>query len=223
MQYARGSHRWHRAAGDPQPPPAGSHHSGWPDETPEQHVDFLEDFNLSAKKELRVGTEIDALITQKEGDKIRLAPARRHPHEVLSWDTEPGDIIIHHPNTVHGSAGNVSESRRRLSSSIRYLGDDVRWRFKANDVKAREVKEVPGSSEAFGRALLDVAREDQKKGYTYLSAVDACYVEMRDGEAMDARECARTAFPVVWRRGGGPGAVGKVDDFGFGSAVVAKL
>ena len=47
--------------------------------------------------------------------------------EILSWDCEPGDVIVHHPNMVHGSGGNVSKGQRRLAASMRYIGDDVRW------------------------------------------------------------------------------------------------
>eukprot|EP00966_Prymnesium_polylepis_P302980 6999167-Prymnesium_polylepis.1 len=49
---------------------------------------------------------------------------------VRYFDAEPGDVIIHHPATVHGSAGNVTEARRRLVVSLRYVGGDVTWRKK---------------------------------------------------------------------------------------------
>lgn len=45
----------------------------------------------------------------------------------LSWDMQPGDVICHHPLTVHGAGGNKSADQRRLAISIRYLGDDVVW------------------------------------------------------------------------------------------------
>jgi len=32
-------------------------------------------------------------------------------------DVRPGDVIIHHPNTVHGSGGNTSAGTRRLAAS----------------------------------------------------------------------------------------------------------
>jgi hypothetical protein len=32
---------------------------------------------------------------------------------------------------VHGSGGNVTAGQRRLAASVRYVGDDVRWRNKA--------------------------------------------------------------------------------------------
>lgn len=46
---------------------------------------------------------------------------------ILSWDMQPGDVLCHHPLTVHGAAGNASTTTTRIGLSIRYLGRDVRW------------------------------------------------------------------------------------------------
>lgn len=52
----------------------------------------------------------------------------RHPEErVLCWDMQPGDVLCHHPMTVHGAAGNASQTQWRIGLSIRYLGRDVQW------------------------------------------------------------------------------------------------
>ena len=45
----------------------------------------------------------------------------------LSWTLEPGDVVCHHPLTVHGARGNSSQTRARVGVSLRYLGRDVRW------------------------------------------------------------------------------------------------
>jgi ectoine hydroxylase-related dioxygenase (phytanoyl-CoA dioxygenase family) len=45
----------------------------------------------------------------------------------VSWDMQPGDVLCHHPLTVHGAAGNASATQRRVGLSIRYLGTDVQW------------------------------------------------------------------------------------------------
>jgi ectoine hydroxylase-related dioxygenase (phytanoyl-CoA dioxygenase family) len=50
---------------------------------------------------------------------------------VRYYDARPGDMIVHHPATVHGSAGNTSSAGRRLAVSLRYVGDGVTWRSKA--------------------------------------------------------------------------------------------
>lgn len=46
---------------------------------------------------------------------------------VLSWDMAPGDVLCHHPLTVHGAAGNASTTQTRIGLSIRFLGQDVQW------------------------------------------------------------------------------------------------
>lgn len=44
---------------------------------------------------------------------------------VLSWETEPGDAVVHHPLTIHFSAGNRTADLRRRALALRYLGDDA--------------------------------------------------------------------------------------------------
>ncbi|MFC0303506.1 phytanoyl-CoA dioxygenase family protein [Rhizorhabdus histidinilytica] len=46
-------------------------------------------------------------------------------YELLSWDLEPGDILIHHGLTVHGAFGNSTVDRRRRGLATRWTGDDV--------------------------------------------------------------------------------------------------
>lgn len=43
----------------------------------------------------------------------------------LSWDMEPGDIMLVHPWAFH--YGPPAEKDRRVAVSIRFFGDDVRW------------------------------------------------------------------------------------------------
>jgi ectoine hydroxylase-related dioxygenase (phytanoyl-CoA dioxygenase family) len=45
---------------------------------------------------------------------------------VVSFDTEPGDVVIFHPRVVHAAFGG-DPTRPRRTFSIRFLGDDVRW------------------------------------------------------------------------------------------------
>lgn len=47
---------------------------------------------------------------------------------IVSFDTEPGDITIHHARTIHGAYGNASPSRRRRAISVRYAGDGCVFR-----------------------------------------------------------------------------------------------
>ena len=50
----------------------------------------------------------------------------RDQYDILSFDVEPGDVIIHHVMTVHGAGGNMSDRWRR-AMSFRYCGDRVRY------------------------------------------------------------------------------------------------
>ena len=45
---------------------------------------------------------------------------------VVSFATEPGDIVVFHYRTVHDAPGNPHERRRRVVS-LRWVGDDAVW------------------------------------------------------------------------------------------------
>ncbi len=45
--------------------------------------------------------------------------------EVLVCEVEPGDIVVHHPLTFHGSPGNLRTDLRRRALAVRYLGPDA--------------------------------------------------------------------------------------------------
>jgi len=49
----------------------------------------------------------------------------REAYDLVSWDMEPGDVLVFHPLVVHGSTGNSSTTLRRRAFSTRWLGDDV--------------------------------------------------------------------------------------------------
>jgi ectoine hydroxylase-related dioxygenase (phytanoyl-CoA dioxygenase family) len=47
-------------------------------------------------------------------------------YRFLSWDCDAGDVICHHPLTVHGAGANPL-TKRRAAISVRYAGRDARW------------------------------------------------------------------------------------------------
>jgi len=47
--------------------------------------------------------------------------------DIHYFDAEPGDVIVHHWATLHGSRGNVSANKIRRAASIRYACDDCRY------------------------------------------------------------------------------------------------
>ena len=48
-------------------------------------------------------------------------------YDIVSFDVEPGDVIIHHVLTIHGSRGNQSVDKMRRAMSFRYCGDDITY------------------------------------------------------------------------------------------------
>ena len=57
------------------------------------------------------------------------ALVRAGKEKVLAWDCAPGDALIIHPYTIHGSKGNTGNAQhgRRVAITTRWLGEDVRW------------------------------------------------------------------------------------------------
>lgn len=49
---------------------------------------------------------------------------------LVHFATQPGDLVIHHARTIHGAFANASPDRPRRALSIRYAGDDARFRVK---------------------------------------------------------------------------------------------
>jgi len=47
--------------------------------------------------------------------------------DIIHFDVEPGDVIVHHYRTVHGAGGNHSRYQVRRAASLRYCGDDIRF------------------------------------------------------------------------------------------------
>lgn len=52
-----------------------------------------------------------------------LGPEHVGRARIVSFDTEPGDITVHHARTIHGAYANASATQRRRAISIRYAGD----------------------------------------------------------------------------------------------------
>jgi Phytanoyl-CoA dioxygenase (PhyH) len=61
---------------------------------------------------------------------LRLVCRRDH-YDIVSYELEPGDMLVHHHLTVHGSAGNATFRQTRRAASLRYCGDDIRFKFRS--------------------------------------------------------------------------------------------
>lgn len=52
--------------------------------------------------------------------------------DILSYDLEPGDAVVHHPLIIHGAGPNLDSEQERLAVSLRYCGQDVQWDDRPN-------------------------------------------------------------------------------------------
>jgi hypothetical protein len=57
--------------------------------------------------------------------------AERDKWNIVSWDVEPGDVIVFHPMSLHG--GGPTVGRRRRALSVRCYGDDVVYDTRPGD------------------------------------------------------------------------------------------
>jgi ectoine hydroxylase-related dioxygenase (phytanoyl-CoA dioxygenase family) len=48
-------------------------------------------------------------------------------YDLVYYDSEPGDVLVHDYRTLHGSTGNISGDKVRRSFAVRFTGDDVRY------------------------------------------------------------------------------------------------
>lgn len=69
----------------------------------------------------------DLLMPDTEGEAVPDFHKDKRNKEFVSFDTEPGDLTVHHARTIHGANGNASTDIRRRAISVRYCGDDVRY------------------------------------------------------------------------------------------------
>ena len=65
----------------------------------------------------------DDAVDVPDYDDVRIAGAAR----IVSFDTQPGDVVVHHARTIHGAGGNASATTRRRAISVRYAGDGVTY------------------------------------------------------------------------------------------------
>lgn len=60
------------------------------------------------------------------GPRLPDIEGNRDNYDIVSFDVNPGDVVICHVRTVHGAGGNLSDRPRR-AMSFRYCGDEVRY------------------------------------------------------------------------------------------------
>jgi ectoine hydroxylase-related dioxygenase (phytanoyl-CoA dioxygenase family) len=65
-------------------------------------------------------------IPGSSGESLEEVEAHPENYELLRFEVEPGDIVVHHFRTVHGARGNCSNHPRR-ALSLRYGGEDMHY------------------------------------------------------------------------------------------------
>ncbi len=74
---------------------------------------------------------ISALAAEKDpGADIPDIESNKAGYDVVQFAPRPGDIVVHHLRCLHGAGGNRSASRTRRATTVRYCGDDVRFKFR---------------------------------------------------------------------------------------------
>jgi ectoine hydroxylase-related dioxygenase (phytanoyl-CoA dioxygenase family) len=62
-----------------------------------------------------------------EGEPLPDIEGHPEDYDIVHFDVEPGDVIVHHYRTVHGAGGNHTRYQVRRAASLRYCGDDIRF------------------------------------------------------------------------------------------------
>lgn len=70
------------------------------------------------------------LMPGSQGEKVPDIDADPGAYDVVSFDLEPGDVVVHHFRTLHTAGGNRSATRQRRAMSLRYVGDDMRFKLR---------------------------------------------------------------------------------------------
>jgi hypothetical protein len=62
-----------------------------------------------------------------QGEPLPDIEGHMSDHDIVHFDVEPGDVIVHHYRTIHGAGGNHSRYQVRRAASLRFCGDDIRF------------------------------------------------------------------------------------------------
>ena len=68
-----------------------------------------------------------AALPGSEGEDLSRIETNPEEFDLIHFDVEPGDVLVHHYLTVHGTCGNSSRYQVRRAAALRYTGDDIRY------------------------------------------------------------------------------------------------
>jgi hypothetical protein len=63
-----------------------------------------------------------------EGEPLPDIEGHMEDYDLIYFETEPGDVLVHHYRTVHGAGSNTTRYQVRRAASLRYCGDDIRFK-----------------------------------------------------------------------------------------------
>ena len=72
----------------------------------------------------------DATAPDDVGESIPKIEGHESDFDIVTYAPGPGDVVVHHLRTLHGAAGNSSETDTRRAVTFRYAGDDARYYFR---------------------------------------------------------------------------------------------
>lgn len=88
-------------------------------------------------------------------DTVKAPPSDaeiRELYEIVHFECSPGDLILHHPLTLHSSPGNSSNVHRRRAIAARYVGDGAKYAPKVDGARPVWDPELDVGA-AFGEGL----------------------------------------------------------------------
>ena len=88
-------------------------------------LEFIKGSHLWSNRFKAVTPDYNSYMVNPELEDVPDIDSNRDAYQVLSWDLDPGDVLIFHPLTVHGSRGNSSRNQRRRAFASRWVGEDV--------------------------------------------------------------------------------------------------
>jgi hypothetical protein len=66
-----------------------------------------------------------------QGEPLPDIEGHMQDYDIVYFDVEPGDVLVHHYRTIHGAGGNHSRYQVRRAASLRYCGDDIRFQTRS--------------------------------------------------------------------------------------------
>ncbi len=96
-------------------------------DTESSALEFVAGSHLWDKEWKAVGAD-GIVFSSSQLEQLPDIDADRGRFDIVSWALDPGDALLFHARTVHGSRGNRSPHRQRRAITTRWCGDDVIYR-----------------------------------------------------------------------------------------------